>query len=354
MSPFVAGLSYATAALLVLCAYSQYVSPASVPYASLCGLLFPFALAGTLLIGAITLLFAPRKAWICGIALLACSPAIRAYCPVNFPSVAPKNALPVLSFNLHGWDSWWKHYALDDYVSPSALFIKKTDADIVCLQEANVAKKFLDKHVNPHLKAYRYRSTTHMDRSALTLYSKYPILREEEICQRVGNGAMAYWIKLSEGDTLLVVNCHLLSYGFSDAEKDNISACVQHRKAAGKRKEVVRMLKKVVKVSKYRAEMTDSISAFLSRHASESKIVCGDFNDTPVSYAHNRIGRGLKDAFVRTGNGIGRSYNEYSLVIRIDHMFCSPDWRPYDCTVRQDVKSSDHYPIEAYFKRTDR
>ena len=77
-------------------------------------------------------------------------------------------------------------------------------------------------------------------------------------------------------------------------------------------------------------------------------IVCGDFNDSPISYAHRVIGKGLKDAFVESGNGFGISYNQNHFYFRIDNILLSKNLKSYRCTVDNTIKSSDHYPIWCY------
>jgi len=74
-------------------------------------------------------------------------------------------------------------------------------------------------------------------------------------------------------------------------------------------------------------------------------IVCGDFNDSPLSYAHRVIGKELDDAFVQSGNGFGISYNQNHFYFRIDHILLSKNLESYQCTVDKTIKSSDHYPI---------
>ena len=42
-------------------------------------------------------------------------------------------------------------------------------------------------------------------------------------------------------------------------------------------------------------------------------IICGDFNDTPVSYAYQQLGDNMIDAFLESGNGIGKVLVKYQL-----------------------------------------
>ena len=78
---------------------------------------------------------------------------------------------------------------------------------------------------------------------------------------------------------------------------------------------------------------------------SKNVIVCGDFNDIPLSYTHQKFNDELKDAFTEAGNGIGITYNQHRLYFRIDHILVSQDIKVYECEVDDTFNASDHYPI---------
>ena len=80
-------------------------------------------------------------------------------------------------------------------------------------------------------------------------------------------------------------------------------------------------------------------------------IVCGDFNDTPISYTHRTIAQDLDDAFTQSGRGLGISYNQNRFYFRIDNILTSKNLRAYNCTVDRSIKESDHYPIWCYITK---
>ena len=53
-------------------------------------------------------------------------------------------------------------------------------------------------------------------------------------------------------------------------------------------------------------------------------IICGDFNDTPNSYAYKKISHGLKDSFLEQGIGIGSTFLGKIPFLRIDYILHSP------------------------------
>ena len=94
-----------------------------------------------------------------------------------------------------------------------------------------------------------------------------------------------------------------------------------------------------------RAPQADSVAQAIEENRSRYMLVCGDFNDSPISYAHHKIGRGMTDAFSAAGTGFGFSYNQNRFYFRIDHIFSTPAFRVVKCEVDRSIKASDHYPI---------
>ena len=84
-------------------------------------------------------------------------------------------------------------------------------------------------------------------------------------------------------------------------------------------------------------------------HSPYPIIVCGDFNDVPVSYAYETIGAGLQNAFVQKGSGISRTFSSISPTLRIDNIFAD---KRFTVTQFTRVKKllSDHFPIVADMK----
>lgn len=100
--------------------------------------------------------------------------------------------------------------------------------------------------------------------------------------------------------------------------------------------------------------------AFIKREEQASKIyehiqqcpypviVCGDFNDTPLSYSYSVIQGDLLDSFEENGSGFGSTYNGIFPLLRIDYMFHSKSLKNYYFeTKKRDL--SDHYPLIGYF-----
>ncbi|MXV17404.1 endonuclease/exonuclease/phosphatase family protein [Hufsiella ginkgonis] len=87
--------------------------------------------------------------------------------------------------------------------------------------------------------------------------------------------------------------------------------------------------------------------ARIKRHMDDCKypyVVMGDFNDTPISYAVNEIGDGLKNAFKEKGSGFVTTYYSDFPKLQIDYIMTTPHFEilSYDVI---DKKLSDHKPV---------
>ena len=95
-----------------------------------------------------------------------------------------------------------------------------------------------------------------------------------------------------------------------------------------------------------RAPEAEAVHRYVEAHKDRYPVVvCGDFNDTPISYTRHTIAQGLTDCFAEAGCGLGLSYNRKGFNFRIDHIFCSSQFTPIMCKVDSKMDASDHYPM---------
>ncbi len=77
-------------------------------------------------------------------------------------------------------------------------------------------------------------------------------------------------------------------------------------------------------------------------------IICGDFNDTPMSYTYWKLSRGRRDSFKDAGKGFGATYSMLQPLLRIDYILSPKDVRATSHKIVK-LKYSDHYPVVATF-----
>jgi len=71
------------------------------------------------------------------------------------------------------------------------------------------------------------------------------------------------------------------------------------------------------------------------------KIICGDFNDIPVSYTYRQLSAGMKDAFGEAGRGLETTYKGSMPSFRIDYILYDNPMRAIRYHSVEDVPS-DH------------
>ena len=79
-------------------------------------------------------------------------------------------------------------------------------------------------------------------------------------------------------------------------------------------------------------------------------ILCGDFNDTPMSYVYSQLKEELVDAFEQGGSGYGYTFRPMHGTLRIDYILHSPELETESYKVDEEVKLSDHLPVTARIK----
>ncbi|MCI6703381.1 MAG: endonuclease/exonuclease/phosphatase family protein [Prevotella sp.] len=345
-----AGFNAASVSAMMLSGYSGWVSSEQHPFFSILGLIFPLFLLINIAWLAFWVFFRLRYTLISFVGCILCFAPIRAYTPLNIGKEVPENTIKVLSFNVFWFAPWNQEKPKPNLIVE---YLKNSGADIVCLQESSPGELGYDYLLEELQEAYPYHHFTgqHSESDAMTLFSKFPIIDTDRIeYSSVGNMSMAYRL-LIDGDTVLVVNNHLETNGFSKEDKESFKSMIQGDLKDEKPTDVSRSLaNKLMDAARKRAPQADAVARYIAESKTKHIIVCGDFNDTPLSYAHRTIAKRLTDCYIATANGPGFSYHENSIHVRIDNIFCSDSFTPYACEVDKSIKTSDHYPIHCRLK----
>lgn len=350
----VVGANVATIVLMLLVGYSDRLSPESFPLLSTLGLLFPALLFANLGFLFFWLLFKVRLVIIPFLGFLVCYFPLRTYLPFNIPKDVPDGCIKVLSYNTLNFG---EGKVDDDGVNSVLSYLRKQDADIVCLQEAMPYGPIMEQIDTLLHDQYPYvESVLHPSGgNSVMVLSKFPILSKELLPYRsVGNLSAVFMLSIDKKKVLLVNN-HLETTGLSKEERHEFKSLVKGKMDTGDAERTSKLLwVKLAESTKKRAPQAEAVARFIRQHHGESIILCGDFNDGPISYAHHTVAKELTDCYTATGNGLGISYNRGGFYVRIDNIMCSADWQPYDCRVDNEIAVSDHYPIISYLKMGDK
>ena len=340
------GANIATILLLWLCCGFTYLHPGTYPRLGVFTLAFPGLLLVNVLFVFFWLVFKVKRIWIPFVGLLVCSSFIRDYFPVNFPSHVPQDStLSILSYNTRNYGS--PEANVEDGTNAVVTFLINSGADIICLQESSNKGSLTDSLV---AKGYAYLS-----KKEYTIYSKLPILSGDTLALQ-GQNCHAMQVFLQDGpDTIMLINQHLQSNQLSPQMKDAYRETLKKHEVDSMRKDLTPIFEYLTNASPSRAAQADTISSIIESWLPRPVIVCGDFNDTPVSYTHRVLTRHLTSAYRESGNGLGFTFQEKGFPVRIDHiLFDAKHWQSHDTHVNRSISYSDHFPIQTKLTKKTR
>ena len=336
----------------LLGAYSGYIPPVRWIIPAFLGLFFPALLVAQIGVTIFWLLaWDKRRLLLVAAVWLISLPQLLVYFPISRAEKSlgtEEESLRILSYNVCAFG-----FKPHTKTSPNATlqYIKSSGADIVCIQEAMLNQNPWTGVVSKTLRSYLdedypYINVIRVNRggSTLALLSKYPIKEAKEIpLPSWVNGAVAYKVDI-RGKETLVINVHLESFRLHRVDGEDYLRLAKEGDAIRLKDALRAKLSPTFRSHNIQANI---IHDLIQRYGSGRVIVCGDFNDTPLSYARYKIGEGLEDAFVSKGNGLGITFHTRPFFVRIDHILFGPAFRALRCEVDKTASESDHYPIEA-------
>lgn len=280
-----------------------------------------------------------------------------------FTIMKQPNTLRIMSWNVAQFN------VLEDKKHPEVkkqmlALINKYQPDIACFQEMVAGDQpvnlntpyyhkysfyplsgFVDSlHFSNYFYGYNYKEDfLDGQHFGILILSKYELINRHAVMKYPYdyNSIFQYADMVKGGDTFRIFNVHLQSLKFTPVNLNYIdSPSLESENDVEKSKSVLGKIK--IGFLKREAQ------ADLIREKIDSSpypiILCGDFNDVPNSYAYATIGKGLQNAFVEKGSGIGRTFSGISSTLRIDNIFVD-DVFSIEQFTKINKKLSDHYPV---------
>ena len=346
-----AGANVVTVGLMLASGFSDRLSPADHPWLACAGMAFPLFALTNLGFLFFWLLFKWRKAWIPVAGFLLAFQPVRTYVPLNPRQDVPEGSIKLITYNVCAYGG---NYKYEDAFERIVGYQREQQADIVCIQEdVDTWRRYAFDYYS---KVYPYNDTTTFIKTAKSfngvgIHTRYPIVRKERIPYETNsNGSVAYYLQMGD-DTLLVVNNHLEGTHLSKEDRSRYKEMLK----CGMERDTVRaesmiIIDKLNQSAARRAPQAEAVRRYVEEHSQYPAIICGDFNDTPISYTRRTMARGLTDCFIESGRGIGLSYNQKGFWVRIDNILCSHHFTSYNCQVDSKIDFSDHYPMICWLK----
>ena len=344
-----AGLLMLVAAGLLMLSYiSTVADPAKVWFFSIFGLLFfPIVFLNL----ALLVWAALRRSRLFIIPLLAVLPSLlftgryirfgNSEAAEEVASTSPSSvAVRLLTYNVDRFSYRKEHISREECVDSIFAYLRRQNADIICLQEYVAANPSqLKAFLHSRMPGYNIEYYLLKGRGAycgnLTL-SRLPAVGKGKVLFENSSNLALYSDYVADGRKFRVYNCHFESYAIS---MSNIWKSV-----TGDRETLQKTETKYRKSIVRRPKQVNDVLAHIEESPVEA-LVCGDFNDNPMSYTYHRISHDLKDTFVEAGRGFGASYSAFWPMLRIDYVFIPQEWHARAHRTDRATKFSDHYPV---------
>lgn len=352
------------AAVALLASYiSAFVNPVKFWPIAFFGLFYPFLLILNILFMIFWLIFRKYKFLLSLICILIGLPFISRIIQIENPFrskdyykqkyIQGNTSFKLLTFNVRLFDlyKWEKE---NDAVSGIFHFIEREEPDVICFQEfytrdsSKVSEeriRSLLKHKNSHI-YYSLKKKKSNSHFGIATFSSYPIVDAGEIkFPKTFNICIYTDLKIGN-DTIRVYNSHLQSIKFLKEDYgllDTLKLKYNEKQMLG----IQRIFIRVRDAFKTRSIQVNDVAAHISK-SPHPVIICGDFNDSPVSYSYQMLRKRMKDAFIESGNGIGYTYRGKFPSYRIDYILYDPIFRSYEYQSPK-LELSDHFPVICKF-----
>jgi endonuclease/exonuclease/phosphatase family metal-dependent hydrolase len=270
--------------------------------------------------------------------------------PFGKTNTVSQNDIKIVTYNVNLFQlySWSKEPPTHNNIFE---FLKEQNPDIICLQEFYVVDgKFSERQAkakldyNVHIGYITKRKNSGY---GLATYSRHPIVGTGQIKFDKSANSCIYTDLLIGNDTVRVYNNHLQSLRLKER---NINFLLNQGqgKESQPMDEIRDLSFRYRDALQKRALQVEKVTNHILK-SPYPVIVCGDFNDSPISYNYHQMRHNLSDAFVEAGVGVGHTYQEYFPSFRIDYILYSPILKATSYRSPR-VKYSDHYPVVATLK----
>lgn len=337
--------------LLLLTGYlSVYISPAEFVIPAFCGLAYPYIFIINI---AFVIWWAVwRKKWfmvslvgiLIGINFIANSVQLNPFLPDKNEK---STQLKVISYNVRMFDLY--KWSKNDYTRLKIFgFIIKEKADIICYQEfysrqQNGFPSTLDTLIKIQKTPYYHISDISMNgkHKGIAIFTKHKIIEKGYVELAGKKLNCIYADVIAHNDTLRIYNAHLASnnFGYDTYRFIDTARTISIKNVLGLRS----IYNKLSAGFKNRAKQAEIIAAHIDS-SPYRVVVCGDFNDTPISYTYHKIRGKLQDAFEDAGRGFGITYAGKFPPVRIDYILHSRHLQTIEYDIPH-IEFSDHYPI---------
>jgi endonuclease/exonuclease/phosphatase family metal-dependent hydrolase len=177
-------------------------------------------------------------------------------------------------------------------------------------------------------------------------FSKFPILDTGivDFGKTLSNGCIYTDISMND-KTVRVYNVHFQSIHLGTEDYAALDSLEETKTTSWTG--VKGIMRKMKSAYTKRAIQADDVARSMNDDPG-AKIICGDFNDVPVSYTYNTVSKNMQDAFIEKSSGFGATFANKFSIFRIDYTLFDPSIKINSYkTLHREL--SDHYPVVVSF-----
>lgn len=321
--------------LLMITYLSPFINPTSFWPISFFGLLFPILYIINSLFFIYWIISFKKQVWANIIILLIGIQYIGLFFGTQPTNTKTTKGIKVLSYNVRLFNRY--EWLPDPNIKSEIFkFFNTEKAEILCIQEFYTTDEIPSfNYKYRHIGLQSKKSQWHM-----AIYSKYPHIEKGTVSikgERMNNTCI-YSDMIINKDTIRVYNIHLASNWFKESDYSFLKNPQKEKLKKG----LSGIIKRMKSGYKNRAEEAQAINEHMQTSPFPI-ILCGDFNDTPLSYAYNTIINNLNDSFSESGKGIGKSLVKIP-ALRIDYILYDKRFNSFNYK-QHTQELSDHYAI---------
>jgi endonuclease/exonuclease/phosphatase family metal-dependent hydrolase len=348
-----------TALVFLLSCLVPYLNPSRWWFIAFLGLGFPIVLLLVIAFAVFWLILKPKFALIPVVTLLLGYKSISVFFafhkqPPAFITAKDSNTLRIATWNVARFIELKKNKNKGSQTRMKMMEqIKEQNADVLCLQEFFHSDDnayypnlyYIRDKLNYPYYYFSFGNDGYRHYIGTVIFSRFPIIDSGMVefpKPSLPDAVLHIDIKFND-DTVRIYSTHLQSVQFRKTDYENIDGIKKADDSLLRRSKTI--------LSKLKRGFTNRgmQARIVKQRLDESlfpKLMCGDFNDVPNSYAYFTIRGNMQDAFLKKGYGIGRTFSSLSPTLRIDYILADNTFKILQ--FKRIIKDySDHYMLVA-------
>ncbi len=264
-----------------------------------------------------------------------------------FAAKQEKSDFRLFTYNVKGFSN--RSFKMNEKSLKSTVlqFAIGNKPDIICMQEYRASKRkpeIIRKNFKSGSYYFRdYYGNKQVKNIGLLIISVYPSVGNGFLRFRSGRTFAIYSDLVIKKDTFRIINVHLASISLNSNDLYLLSSPFEKTADNLEWLQWRKIYRKLTTAFRLHEQQMDTVKQTI-QNSEFPVILCGDFNDTPSSYAYHQAAALLHDSYTDKACLMKSTYAGPLPFLRIDYVFLPPQLQATGYK-RYDVQLSDHYAV---------